>query len=83
MTTLRQVIAAIGTAMDTLCARFDDRFCHHGVRSALRNYGMELLLPREHNKILTVADWNEHLPSFIEDSRHRGRRGRARQRHLN
>jgi hypothetical protein len=32
---------------------------------APRHYRIGLLLPREHNKILTVAGWNEEQPLFI------------------
>ncbi len=40
--------------VDHFCAEFDDLFCRLAERQALRQYLIGLLLPREHNKTLTV-----------------------------
>ncbi len=77
MTTPRKATAATSTAIDTLWARFDDRFCRHAERTALRHYHIGLLLPREHNKILTVAGWDEDPPPFIWGNTRRDRRAGA------
>src|SRR5919206_86888 len=41
-------------AIDELCAQFDDLFRRCTTREAFRHYLIGLLLPREHNKTLTV-----------------------------
>src|SRR5918911_1531323 len=41
-------------AIDQFCAQFDDLFSRCTTREAFRQYLIGLLLPREHNKTLTV-----------------------------
>ena len=41
-------------AIDQFCAQFDDLFRRCTTREAFRQYLIGLLLPREHNKTLTV-----------------------------
>jgi SRSO17 transposase len=54
MVTPRKPTAATTEAVDRFCAQYDDLFGRLAERTALRQYLMGLLLPREHNKTLTV-----------------------------
>jgi SRSO17 transposase len=61
-------------AVDAFCARFDDLFGRLAERTALREYLIGLLLPRERNKTLTVlaalvpgAD-RQQLQHFLHDA---------------
>jgi SRSO17 transposase len=54
MPTPRKATAPTAAAIDAFCAHFDDLFCRVAERTALRQYLIGLLLPREHNKALTV-----------------------------
>lgn len=54
MPTPRKPTAPTAEAVDTFCARFDALFGRLAERTALRQYLIGLLLPREHNKTLTV-----------------------------
>jgi hypothetical protein len=77
MSTPREATAATSTAIDRLWVRFDARLRRHAVRSALLHCRVGLLLPREHNKILTVSGRHEDPPPFIWDSTRRDRRAGA------
>jgi hypothetical protein len=46
--------APTAEAIDAFCAQFDGLFGRLAERTALRQYLIGLLLPREHNKTLTV-----------------------------
>lgn len=52
MPTPRKPTAPTTAAIDQFCARFDDQFARYEERTALRQYLIGLLLPREHNKTL-------------------------------
>jgi SRSO17 transposase len=74
MPTPRKVAAPTVAAIDAFCGRFDDLFCRVAERTALRQYLIGLLLPREHNKALTVlaslvpnAD-RQRLHHFLHDA---------------
>src|ERR671928_1694598 len=54
MVTPRKPTRPTVEAIDQLCAQFDDLFSRRAAREAFRQYLMGLLLPREHNKTLTV-----------------------------
>src|SRR5688572_9494027 len=54
MATPRKPTPPTAEAIDAFCAQFDDLFCRLAERTALRQYLIGLLLPREHNKTLTV-----------------------------
>lgn len=54
MATPRKPTRPTTAAIDQFCAQFDDLFCRRAERQALRAYLMGLLLPRDHNKTLTV-----------------------------
>ena len=74
MATPRKPTAPTTEAVDAFCARFDDLFGRLAERTALRQYLIGLLLPREHNKTLTVlaalvpgAD-RQRLHHFLHDA---------------
>ena len=52
MTTQRKPTAPTTEAVDQVCAYFDELFARYEERTALRQYLIGLLLPREHNKTL-------------------------------
>jgi hypothetical protein len=52
MPTPRKPTAPTTAAIDAFCAHFDDLFARYEERTALRQYLIGLLLPREHNKTL-------------------------------
>src|SRR5436309_3160482 len=54
MTTPRQPTSPTTDAIDTFCAQFDHLFNRRVARQAFRHYLIGLLLPREHNKTMTV-----------------------------
>src|SRR5919206_4476384 len=54
MVTPRKPTRPTVEAIDAFCARFDDLFRRCTTRAAFRQYLIGLLLPREHNKTLTV-----------------------------
>src|SRR5918911_3639583 len=54
MVTPRKPTRPTVAAIDQFCAQFDDLFSRRAAREAFRQYVMGLLLPREHNKTLTV-----------------------------
>ena len=54
MVTPRKPARPTVEAIDQVCARFDDLFRRCTTREAFRQYLIGLLLPREHNKTLTV-----------------------------
>jgi hypothetical protein len=54
MVTPRKPTRPTAEAIDQFCAQFDDLFRRCTTREAFRQYLIGLLLPREHNKTLTV-----------------------------
>jgi SRSO17 transposase len=74
MATKRKATSSTTEAIDDFCAEFDDLFSRRAARQALRQYLIGLLLPREHNKALTVLaslvpDTNrQSLHHFLHDS---------------
>jgi SRSO17 transposase len=54
MATPRKPTQATTDAIDRFCARFDDLLNRRAARQAFRHYLIGLLLPREHNKTMTV-----------------------------
>ena len=54
MVTPRKPTRPTVEAIDQFCAQFDDLFSRRAAREAFRQYLIGLLLPREHNKTLTV-----------------------------
>jgi SRSO17 transposase len=52
MATTRKPTAPTTAAIDQFCAQFDGLFVRFEERTALRQYLIGLLLPREHNKTL-------------------------------
>jgi SRSO17 transposase len=52
MPTPRKPTVPTTAAIDQFCAQFDDLFARYEERTALRQYLIGLLLPREHNKTL-------------------------------
>ena len=81
MTTPRKPTPPTTTAIDDFCAQFDDLFCRRAERAALRSYLIGLLLPREHNKTLSVlaslvpGTDRQRLHHFLHDAP--SRRGRT------
>jgi DDE superfamily endonuclease len=74
MVTPRKAARPTVDAIDQFCAQFDDLFNRRAAREALRQYLIGLLLPREHNKTLTVlaalvpgAD-RQRLHHFLHDA---------------
>lgn len=74
MATPRKPATPTTDAIDAFCAQFDDLFCRLAEREAFRQYLIGLLLPREHNKTLTVlaslapgAD-RQRLHHFLHDA---------------
>jgi SRSO17 transposase len=74
MPTPRKPTAPTTEAIDQFCARFDDLFVRYEERTALRQYLIGLLLPREHNKTLVElgaivpgAD-RQRLHHFLHDA---------------
>jgi SRSO17 transposase len=63
MATKRKATTPTTEAIDQFCAQFDDLFNRRAARQALRQYLIGLLLPREHNKALTV------LASLVPDTK--------------
>jgi SRSO17 transposase len=74
MTTPRKPTPPTTTAIDQFCAQLDDLFCRRAERAALRSYLIGLLLPREHNKTLTVlasvvpGTHRQRLHHFLHDA---------------
>jgi hypothetical protein len=74
MATPRKPTPPTTTAIDAFCAQFDDLFCRRAERLALRHYLIGLLLPREHNKTLTVlatlvpGTTRQRLHHFLHDA---------------
>ena len=54
MATPRKPTVPATDAIDAFCARFDHLFTRRAARQAFRHYLIGLLLPREHNKTMTV-----------------------------
>jgi SRSO17 transposase len=80
MPTPRKLTTPTTEAIDQFCAHFDDLLPRYEERTALRQYLIGLLLPREHNKTLVElgaivpgAD-RQRLHHFVHDapSRRRG-----------
>jgi SRSO17 transposase len=74
MPTPRKPTAPTTEAIDQFCAHFDDLFPRYEERTALRQYLIGLLLPREHNKTLVElgaivpgAD-RQRLHHFVHDA---------------
>ncbi|SQD96186.1 transposase [Parafrankia sp. Ea1.12] len=74
MATPRKPTAPTAEAIDRFCGDFDDLFCRVAERTALRQYLIGLLLPRERNKTLTElaalvpgAD-RQRLHHFLHDA---------------
>src|SRR5258708_6828864 len=74
MPTPRKPTAPTTEAIDQFCAAFDDLFPRYEERTALRQYLIGLLLPREHNKTLVElgaivpgAD-RQRLHHFVHDA---------------
>jgi SRSO17 transposase len=63
MATKRKATTPTTEAIDRFSAQFDDLFSRRSARQALRQYLIGLLLPREHNKALTV------LASLVPDAK--------------
>ncbi|MDP9350002.1 MAG: IS701 family transposase [Chloroflexota bacterium] len=74
MTTPRKSTNPTAQAIDRFCAQFDDLYCRVSERQAFRQYLIGLLLPREHNKTLTVLSSlvpganTQRLHHFVHDS---------------
>jgi SRSO17 transposase len=54
MATPRKPTVPTTDAIDAFCAQFDDLFNRRAARQAFRHYLIGLLLPREHNKTMTI-----------------------------
>ena len=54
MATLRKSTTPTADAIDDVRAQFDDLFSRRAARQAFRHYLIGLLLPRDHNKTMTV-----------------------------
>jgi hypothetical protein len=74
MATKRKATTPTTEAIDQFLVEFDDPFSRSSARQSVRQYLIELLLPREHNKALTVlaslvpdAD-RQSLHPFLHDS---------------
>lgn len=74
MATKRKATTPTTEAIDQFLAEFDDLFSRRSARQSVRQYLIGLLLPREHNKALTVlaslvpdAD-RQSLHHFLHDS---------------
>jgi DDE superfamily endonuclease len=74
MATPRKPTNPTAQAIDRFCAQFDDLYCRVSERQAFRQYLIGLLLPREHNKTLTVLSSlvpganRQRLHHFVHDS---------------
>ena len=74
MPTPRKPTAPTAEAVDDFCGHFDDLFCRLAERTALRQYLIGRLLPREHNKTLTVlaalvpGGERQRLHHFVHDA---------------
>lgn len=74
MATPRKPTRATTDAIDQFCARFDDLFNRRAARQAFRHYLIGLLLPREHNKTMTVlaslvpGSERQQLHHFLHDA---------------
>jgi SRSO17 transposase len=74
MATPRKPTLPTARAIDDFCAQFDSLFNRHAARTALRQYLIGLLLPREHNKALTVlaalvpGSKRQSLHHFLHDA---------------
>src|SRR5919108_1181114 len=74
MPTPRKPTVPTAEAIDSFCGHFDDLFCRLAERTALRQYLVGLLLPREHNKTLTVlaslvpGGERQRLHHFLHDA---------------
>jgi SRSO17 transposase len=74
MATPRKPTMPTTDAIDTFCAQFDDLFNRRAARQAFRHYLIGLLLPREHNKTMTVlaslvpGSDRQQLHHFLHDA---------------
>jgi SRSO17 transposase len=74
MATPRKPTRATTDAIDQFCARFDDLLNRRAARQAFRHYLIGLLLPREHNKTMTVlaslvpGSERQQLHHFLHDA---------------
>jgi SRSO17 transposase len=74
MATPRKPTAPTTAAIDEFCSDFDQLFNRRAAREAFRHYLMALLLPREHNKALTVlaslvpGTTRQRLHHFLHDA---------------
>lgn len=74
MPTPRKPTEPTASAVDAFCAQFDHLFNRHAARTAFRQYLIGLLLPREHNKALTVlaalvpGSKRQSLHHFLHDA---------------
>jgi SRSO17 transposase len=74
MATPRKPTPPTTAAVDQFCSQFDPLFNRRAARDAVRHYLMALLLPREHNKALTVlaalvpGTTRQRLHHFLHDA---------------
>ena len=74
MTTPRKPTRPTTETIDDFCAQFDDLFTRRAARQAFRHYLIGLLLPREHNKTMTVlaslvpGSDRQQLHHFLHDA---------------
>src|SRR5947209_4827901 len=74
MVTPRKPTTPTTDAIDTFCRQFDDLFTRRAARQAFRHYLIGLLLPREHNKTMTVlaslvpSSDRQQLHHFLHDA---------------
>jgi SRSO17 transposase len=74
MPTARKPTQPTTSAVDAFCAQFDHLLNRHAARTAFRQYLIGLLLPREHNKALTVlaslvpGSKRQSLHHFLHDA---------------
>jgi SRSO17 transposase len=74
MATPRKPTAPTTDAVDAFCAQFDDLFNRRAARQAFRHYLIGLLLPREHNKTMTIlaslvpGSDRQQLHHFLHDA---------------
>ena len=74
MATPRKPTVPTTAAIDAFCAQFDDLLSRRAARQAFRHYLIGLLLPREHNKTMTVlaslvpGSDRQQLHHFLHDA---------------
>src|SRR5690242_621465 len=68
MTTPRKPTVPTTEAIDRFCTHFDDVFCRRAERTALRQYLIGPLLPRERNK--TLVELARQVPGADRQSLH-------------